>query len=305
MLSFKPIQIEDRETINAFTIPSDFINCDYAFANMYSWRFLYDSEFAVQDGFLFIRFFVTIKKKKQLAYMFPVGNGDLQQAIDYIEKDAQNSGHSLLILGVTPESRKKLELLFPSKFSFSPERDYYDYIYLREDLATFKGKKYQPKRNHINHFKKLYDYEYVPVTNEIMDECKKLEELWYEANTIAENNVSLFNERRSMCSAMNHFDELGLLGGAILVDNKIVAFTYGSPINYWTFGIHIEKADIHYEGIFSVISQEFVKHIPSQYIYVNREEDLGLPGLRKSKLSYHPHLLLEKNMANVKLKIKS
>jgi hypothetical protein len=97
--------------------------------------------------------------------------------------------------------------------------------------------------------------------------------------------------------ALEHFDELGLLGGALVVDDKIIAFTYGSPINYMTFGIHVEKADIRYEGAFSVISQEFAKHIPQQYTYVNREEDLGIPGLRKSKLSYQPYLLLEKNSA--------
>ena len=297
MLIFKPVEIEDKEKITAYTYPGDYHNCDYAFANMCSWRFLYDSEYAIQDGFLFIRFYIEIKERKHVAYMFPVGDGDLQQAIERMEKDSDAQGHSLLILGVTPESQKKLETLFSANFTFIPERDYYDYIYLREDLIALIGKKYQPKRNHINQFKKRYDYVYLPLTKEIIPECRKLEQIWYEANRAEDNNEDLFHERRSMCFAMEHFDELGLVGGAIVVDDKIVAFTYGSPVNHTTFGVHVEKADIRYDGIFSVICQEFAKHIPQQYIFINREEDLGLPGLRKSKLSYHPYLLLEKYSA--------
>ena len=297
MLLFKPIEIADKETITDFTCPSNLQNCDFAFANMCSWRFLYDSEFAVDDHFLYIRFYVEEKGRKRLAYMFPVGDGDLQQAIDCILRDSESSGHSLLILGVTSEAKNKLNLLFPDNFTFIPERDYFDYIYLREDLITLKGKKFQSKRNHIHKFTKQYDYTYVPITQDIVSECMKLEQVWYEANRVDENREDLFHEQRSMNFVMKHFNALDILGGAIVADGKIIAFTYGSPINKNTFGIHVEKADIRYEGIFSLISREFAQHIPQQYIFINREEDLGIAGLRKSKLSYHPTLLLEKNAA--------
>ena len=294
---FKPIQIEDMETITRFTYPSNHLNCDFAFANMYSWRFLYDSEYAIQDQFLFIRFYIERKERKRLAYMFPVGKGDPRQAIHTIEKDAEAHNHPLLILGVTPEEKKTLISLFPNHFNYTPERNYYDYIYLRDDLITLSGKKFQPKRNHINKFKKQYDYTYLPVNHDIIPECKKLEQVWYEANKDEANSENLCHERCSMHFAMEHFDALNLLGGVVVVNDKIIAFTYGSPINQETFGVHVEKADIRYEGVFSVICQEFAKHIPEKYIYINREEDLGIPGLRQSKLSYHPYLLLEKNAA--------
>ena len=297
ILSFKPIQIEDKEEITGYVYPSSHMNCDFAFANMCSWRFLYDSEYAIHDQFLFIRFYIEEKERKRLAYMFPVGHGDLQKAIGFIEKDAKELNRPLLILGVTPDEKKRLISLFPDRFKCIPERDYYDYIYLHEDLITLAGKKFQPKRNHINKFKKLYDYQYMPVTPEIIQECLNLEQVWYEANKDEENNENLFHERCSMRFALAHFEALNLLGGAIVVDHKIIAFTYGSPINHMTFGVHVEKADIRFEGVFSVISQEFARQIPQRYVYVNREEDLGIPGLRKSKLSYHPHLLLEKNAA--------
>ncbi|MDR0700526.1 MAG: phosphatidylglycerol lysyltransferase domain-containing protein [Tannerella sp.] len=297
MLLFKPITVEDKKAITAFTLPGDLPNCDYAFANMCSWSFLYESEYAVMDGFLFVRFYVEEKGKKHLAYMFPAGNGDLKKAITLLEKDAEEMECTLLILGVTPDSKRKLNTLFPDSFTYIMERDYFDYIYLREDLATLKGKKFQPKRNHINKFKKHYEYTYVPVTPDVVCRCMEVERIWCKANMDGKDQRDLAHENSSMSFALRHFEELGLSGGAILVDGKIIAFTYGSPINHRTFGIHVEKADVHYEGVFSVINQEFAFRIPPQYTYINREEDLGLPGLRKSKLSYNPVLILEKNSA--------
>jgi hypothetical protein len=296
-LSFKPIAVEDRKTITSFTHDSEFLNCDFAFANMCSWRFLYDSAYTVTDGFLFIRFYVEEKGKKHSVYMFPLGNGDLRQAIDRIEKDAQTMGFPLMLLGLTPKSLNLLDSLFPGQFIYTPERDYFDYIYHREDLIQLTGKKYQSKRNHINKFKKQYEYAYLPITPDIAPQCMELERTWQKNNIHDKNKKNLLLEQRSMAFAISHFNDLGLLGGVITVNGKIIAFTYGSPVNKYTFGIHVEKADIEYEGIYSVINQEFALQIPEQYNYINREEDLGLPGLRKSKLSYHPAILLEKSTA--------
>ena len=300
MLSFKKITIEDKEAITACTYAGRYQNCDYAFANMCSWHFLYDSEYAISDRFLFIRFHIEDKGHKRLAYMFPVGDGDLKDAIDILEKDAAEMERPLLILGITPESKENMETLFPGLFAFMKERDYFDYIYLREDLTTLKGRKFQSKRNHINKFKNRYNYSFQPISPDIVQQCMEVETLWCKANLNEDDEEDLSHEHQSMVFAMEHFDELGLMGGAIVVDGKIIAFTYGSPINGETFGIHVEKADVSYEGIFSIINQEFASRIPQQYTYINREEDLGIPGLRKSKLSYNPVLLLEKNAAVIR-----
>ena len=297
MLSFKPITINEKEAITAYTRSGNFLNCDFAFSNMCSWRFLYDSEFAIEDDFLFVRFYLGDNNKRRQAYMFPVGNGDLIKAVEKIEKDALESNHPLSILGVTLYGKNKLESLLPGEFTFIPERNYFDYIYQREDLLTLKGKKYQPKRNHINKFMKNYPFTYLPITREMIPECLELEYRWYLANKSGKDVENLRYENRSMIYALNNFDALDLTGGAIKVGNEIVAFSYGSPINHYTFGVHVEKADTRFDGIFSVINREFVARIPEQYIYINREEDLGIPGLRKSKLSYHPAILLEKNTA--------
>jgi len=294
MISFNPITIHDKETITSFTLRSNLRNCDFSFANMCSWRFLYDSEFAIVDGFLLIRFW--IEEKSRLVYMFPIGKGDLSSILHLLEEDSLANGHPLLLLGVTPEVKQELEESFPGTYVFLPERDYFDYIYLREDLALLKGKKYQSKRNHINNFINQYDYEYMPITPEIVPMCLELERKWY-INHTGNEEERLKNEYRSVTYALEHYGELGIIGGAICVEGEIVAFTFGAPINYETFGVHVEKANINYEGAYSIINKEFVSRLPEEYIYINREEDLGVSGLRQSKLSYQPVILLEKYAA--------
>lgn len=298
-IPFKPITLEDKEVITSFTMPSDYRNCDFSFANMCSWRFLYDSEFAVVDGFLLIRFW--IEDKSRVAYMMPLRSEkqteSLQYAIELLEADSLEQGHPLCMLGITPDAKEALEHVLPGGFFYIPERDYFDYIYLRENLALLKGKKYQSKRNHINNFKKQYTYEYIPITPEIVPQCLLLECQWYKSNHTEEDEEELSDERRSLTYALHHFDTLGLIGGAIRVAGEIVAFSFGAPVNHNTFAVHVEKADIRYDGAYTVINQEFASHLPEKFIYVNREEDLGIEGLRRAKLSYNPILLLEKSAA--------
>lgn len=291
-ISFKPITIDDKEIITSFTMPSDYRNCDFSFANMCSWRFFYDSEYAVAGGFLLIRFW--IEEKSRLAYMMPIGQGDLSHAISLLEEDSLRHGHPLCMLGVTPDAKEELEKILSNQFYYISERNYFDYIYNREDLILLKGKKYQSKRNHINNFKKQYTYEYISITPDIVAQCLELECKWLRANHTEEDDEELTDERRSLTYDLRHFENLGLMGGAIRVDNQIVAFSLGAPINHNTFGVHVEKADIHYDGVFTLINQEFASHLPEQYLYINREEDLGIAGLRQAKMSYNPAILLEK-----------
>ena len=295
-IPFKPIELGDKATITSFTLASDYQNCDFSFANMCSWRFLYDSEFAVVNDFLLIRF--KIENKSRFAYMMPVGEGNLAAAIQLLEEDSLRHGHPLCLLGVTPIAKQRLEKLTLGGFYYIPERDYFDYVYLREDLATLRGKRYQAKRNHVHHFMNYYEYQYISLSDDIVQRCLELEAKWYKSNGGgSEDEEGLSNERHSITYALSHFKELGLRGGAIEVEGEIVAFTFGAPINHNTFGVHVEKADVHFEGAYTIINKEFASRLPEQYIYVNREEDLGLPGLRQAKLSYHPAILLEKNVA--------
>ena len=289
MIPFKDITLADKDTITSFTMKSDRRNCDLSFSNLCSWRFLYDTQFAVVDNFLVFKFWAG----EQLAYMMPVGTGDLKAVLWELIEDARKENQHFCMLGVCSNMRADLEAILPEQFTFTEDRDYADYIYLRSDLSTLKGKKFQAKRNHINRFRNTYpDYEYTPITPDRIQECLDLEAEWCKVNN-CDQQEGTGNERRALIYALHNFEALGLTGGILHV-------TFGMPINHETFGVHVEKADTSIEGAYAMINYEFANRIPEQYIYINREEDLGIEGLRKAKLSYQPATILEKYMACLK-----
>ena len=295
MISFKDIELKDKDLITSYTMKSPRRNCDLSFSNLCSWRFLYNTQYAILDGFLILKFWAEDK----LVYMMPIGNGDLKKVLDAMIEDSKYEKEQFCMLGVCSGMCEELKEIMPDRFHFEADRDYTDYLYLRTDLATLAGKKFQSKRNHVNKFRKTYNYEYVPLTPDRIPECMELEAEWCKMNNCNQHEGT-GNERRALIYALQNFDALGLTGGILHVDGKIAAFTFGMLINEDTFGVHVEKADTRIDGAYAMINYEFANHIPEQYTYLNREEDLGIEGLRKAKLSYQPTILLEKYMAFLK-----
>lgn len=294
-MEFKDITLQDKAIIQSITLESTRQNCDLSFSNLFSWKFLYHTKYALINGFLVFRFYAN----GELSYMAPIGKGNFKNVLTEMLEDANNQGQPFQMLGVCSWMKADIEAVMSGSFEFISDRDYADYLYLREDLATLKGKKFQSKRNHINKFKKNYpDYEYLPLTRELIPECLELEAKWCKANNCQEE-VALQAERQALTCSFKHFEELGLRGGVLHVNGQIVAFTFGMPINYETFDVSVEKADTSIDGAYTMINNEFANHIPEQYIYINREEDLGLEGLRKAKLSYNPVIILEKCVATL------
>lgn len=292
-IPFRPITLNARSEIMCYTLSGPYRNCDFAFANMYSWQFLYRSEYAVVEDTLFIRFYLDGRRP---AYMIPRGTRPLRESIALLRADASALGHTLCLLGISEEGRAAIDDACPGEFRFVVERDYADYIYLREELAALSGKRFQPKRNHINQFLKKYpDYRYLPLTSELVAECLRFEDEWLASQSGSGEDLSF--ERQAITRALTRFDDLELSGGTLWVGGRLVAFTYGSPITDDTFGVHVEKADASFEGAYAMINREFARTLPAAYRYVNREEDLGIPGLRQAKLSYHPFRLQEKMAA--------
>ena len=167
-------------------------------------------------------------------------------------------------------------------FAFESDRALEDYVYNAEDLRNLTGRRYQPKRNHINRFMSEYpDFRYENLTRDRFAACMQLEREWRRAH---EGHTSeLCAEQRAMQRAFDHFEELEMLGGCIYVGDKLVAFTFGSAVNEHTFDTHVEKADTDYAGAFTIINKLFAEHLPERFTLINREEDLGLDGLRTSR----------------------
>jgi hypothetical protein len=229
--------------------------------------------------------------------MFPIGKGNMKNILNVLIADTKLEEIPFCMFGLCLDMVTELEGIMPDKFTFIANRDNADYIYLREDLATLKGKKYQPKRNHINKFKEKYLYEYVPITSDNVRDCWQVEIEWKKAKGLTTHNKEADDEHQAILYALKHFDKLGLMGGALYINGTIVAFTYGMPINHEIFGVNVEKADNHIVGAYSTINYEFANRIPETYIYINREEDLGIEGLRKAKLSYYPVNVFDKYTA--------
>lgn len=290
MIDFHPLTIADKDAIRAQVWPTTCRNCDLNFMNLLSWRFRYDTETALHRGWLLFRF----RANGHLAYQIPVGVGSYDDILPELMADAEAQGHPFLMLGVCEHLLPTLESALPGHFYATADRGYADYLYSRESLATLAGKKLQSKRNHVNRFVKAHpDYVYAPLTPADFDDCCRLVDRWRRAK-LAEGVVPDDDEWRSMHTVFRHWEALDGLGGTIRLGGQLVAFTYGAPINHDTFDICLEKADVEVDGAYAIIHRDFVSHLPSSYVLVNREEDLGIEGLRRAKLSYHPSLLLQK-----------
>lgn len=291
MIDFHPVRIEDRATIERYTMPSGIYNCDLSFTNMFCWQGVYHSAWAEIDGYLVIRFHIGGGEK--IGYMQPVGRGDFAPIIPALREDAHAHGQRLRIIGLTDEGREMIRNMHAGMFAFESDRALEDYVYNADDLRNLPGRRYQPKRNHINRFTAEHpDYRYEQLTRDRFAECMALEREW--RHTHGGHTSELCAEQRAMQQAFDHFEALGILGGCIYVGDRLAAFTYGSAVNDHTFDTHVEKADTDYDGAFTIINKLFAEHLPERFTMINREEDLGLDGLRRAKLSYHPAVIQHK-----------
>lgn len=296
-IPFRLLQLDDKHLVQRYTFQTTCRNCDLNFMNLCSWQFRYHTEVAEWNGWLVFRFYAD----GHLAYMLPLGSGRLDEVLQAMRADAQQMGHPFLMLGVCECFLGDLDRALPGYFNFVNHRAYSDYVYDRESLATLAGKKLQPKRNHVNRFFRTYpSAEYRDLTSDLIPACMALEQRWMEQKEGYADNPVYAEERRSMAFVFKHWNELDGRGGALFVDGNMVAFTYGAPINHDTFDVCVEKADVNYEGAFAAINREFVRRLPGQFTLVNREEDLGVEGLRKAKESYQPAFLLHKHAAMAK-----
>jgi hypothetical protein len=186
-------------------------------------------------------------------------------------------------------------------FAVEEDPDQQDYVYLSKDLIDLKGKKYDGKRNHLNYFLRTYSFSYEKMSKKHFEQCMELNDVWCkEKKRESELFPNIECEAEVVKEALANFDFLELTGGVILVNGKIKAFAIGEKLTEDTAVVHIEKADPSIRGLSQLINREFVRNEWSNFKYINREQDMGHPGLRKAKMSYHP-VKLEKKF-NIMLK---
>ena len=289
-IKFHPVTVADKPLFEYYMLSSEEQNCDLNFANIFCWSNTYHSEVAEAEGFLVIRF----ESGGAKSYMQPVGNGDRRVILELLRQDAFAMRTPLRLYGLSREWRDFLEEHYPSEFAFDVPPALYDYIYRTEDLARLQGRKYQPKRNHLNRFIAQNDWRVEPLSHKNINDCLALNDKWLSMREVGESELA---EQQALRCALDNIDILHLRGLVLYANGVPIAFSYGTPITNKTFCTHIEKYDAEVEGAATMINRLMAQSLEEEFEFINREDDLGLEGLRFAKMSYHPSLLLEKHAA--------
>lgn len=291
MLDFKKPVIEDKQWVDRCLENVKSYNCEYTFGNIFLWSTSYSTTICKYKDFMLCRW----GRGKDLKYSVPIGSGDFKEAVEVLMADAKENDIPFTIYGVTEYYKELLEEYFPGKFTYQYDEGYNDYIYSVEKMAELRGKKYHSKRNHITNFKKNNpDWSFEIIDDKNISECIDLHSEWINEHQDEEDYSYEFE---AVLKAFENYDKLKLVGGVIRVDGKVIAYTLGERHSDKLFVTHFEKAPAQMQGAYPIINQEFTKNCLMGYEYVNREEDLGIEGLRKAKQSYYPEIFLEKCVA--------
>lgn len=294
MMNFKDITIESLPEIRKYLNKSGNRGCTFCVGNNIVWNIDDKMKYTIIGDTVVYR----IIRSQHVLYTLAELTADFKTIIEEIVADSKEVGKKLRITELSDPMVQELKKDFPDMFEIKYNRNGSDYVYLVENLIKLSGKKYHGKKNHINKFKKLYEYVYEPITPENIVECKNMAEKWRKERD--PESESLMDEKCALLKALKYYEQLHFTGGLIRIDGEVVAFTFGEQITEDTFVTHFEKAFDSIEGLYSMINQQFAMNALSEYKYVNREEDMGLEGLRKAKLSYKPEFLVDKYIAVLK-----
>ena len=301
-MEFKDITLQDRDWMRQLLAYSDNRATEFNFTVLYIWRDIMRSRVCRVGDWLVVRFFPQGAPAPM--YLFPQGRGteeELKGVLECCMEDARQNGHLFLMASVQESQKGILENLYPDRFVFEPNRNYYDYIYSAEDLTFLRGKKFQSKRNFVSRFKKQEGWSYEPISKANLKECAAMSISWC-AKYGCGKDPSMASESCSVKNALKDFEELGLMGGLLRLNGQVIAFTIAEITSSDTLLVHIEKAYGDIVGAYPAIANEFLRNsivVDGQtgelsVKYINREDDAGDLGLREAKMQYHPLFLLEK-----------
>lgn len=296
MLDFNPISLEHRQLIHQNMYEANGYGCEYSFANLYLWG---DQRMAMIGSTPVI----LTRYGKWYSYLLPQCK-DRFSLLQILREDAHERNIPFRIFGLTAEDKNTLESAYPGEFRFRSLRDSYDYVYDIVRLTGLHGKKLQAKRNHCNRFEQDYpDYRVLPLTQETLPLCRAFAKSWYEEHLAMHPYSDMTEEQSALNKAFDNFSQLQMEGIAIDTPDGIVAFSMGNRIRKDTFDVNFEKALAEINGAYPMVNREFARRIHAKYpevCFLNREDDMGIEGLRKAKESYYPDTLLEKIVAEEK-----
>lgn len=291
MMELHPVTLTDKSWIDPLVWAEGSSSADFNFGNIYLW----DRSFHQLVGAFGDRVIVLPCYEGTPFFAYPVGTGDLEPVLAEMARYAGEKGFPFVLRGVTKEHLPALQALYPG-LSVESERPLWDYIYSAEKLQTLSGKHLHGKRGHIHRFEAEYDWRFDPMTEADFPECLALLDRWISENP-EDLEAGAADERMAIERSFESFGPLGLTGGVLRVSGGLAAFTLGEPVCAHTFVVHFEKARSDINGAYPMVNREFVRLIRERYPeirWINREDDMGLDSLRRSKESYHPDHMVEK-----------
>ncbi len=286
MIDFQKLDLRHIPLLKAYFSCVTTRLCDTTLGGAVMWRKGFDTDFALVEDILFLR---SRPDEKSTAFTVPLGN--FQRGVELLKEHCNQTGEPLRFCSVAEEDKHRLLALLPD-FSATASRDWFDYLYQSEKLSTLAGKKLAGQRNHRNFFLKTHtDWCFEEITDENLAQVKAFFDGFCQENQ--KDSRYFYHEVDAVHEVLENRRAYGFVGGVIRAEGKICAFSFGERIGDTLF-VHIEKADRNVRGAYQMMVSEFVRHFAGDAEFVNREEDVGDPGLRYAKESYHPHALLAK-----------
>jgi hypothetical protein len=287
---FKGIAIEDRDILSRALQQYQPETSEWTFTNLFIWRSHYGLAWTLLDDCIVI---LAEHERPSVYAMQPIGRASRGRVgltlLEWLKKERQ----------IVSPCIERADKRFVAELSGIPglfieqTRDHFDYVYLRDDLAHLGGNKYRSKRNHINKVQRTYTFSYEPLEKRHLEACLLLQLKWCQARR-CEEDLNLLGEWEAIREILANFPALDLQGGVVIIDGNVEAFTLGELLNDQTAVIHIEKANPEIAELYTVVNQQCAEKCWGNIRYINREQDLGIPGLREAKTSYHPHHMEEK-----------
>ena len=303
------VTLEDREYLESFFHGFDYRTSGLSYTSVFMWREINAISWKQIGDYLCMTAADNLDPALDDTFMFPpltrTGGYDpesLRRTI-FEAKDAfEEKGLPFTMKLIPFHMLEIFSEAIPGKLNFEADRANFDYVYDTKDLIELKGRDYHSKKNHLNFFLANYEYEYGKLSPDMTDEVMKFVHEFNERKNLEDphERVLLNFEERAMHDVLLNLDTVGYLSGAIRIDGKIEAISIGGKIGTKTVVVHAEKANTDYRGLYQAINNEFCRAMASNVKRINREEDMGIPGLRKAKLSYKPVRLIEKYTITLK-----
>jgi hypothetical protein len=290
VITFKDIELKDKALFDQYFAARNYESSESTFTDLFIWRNSDQLKYTMIQDYLCI----VAKYRHLYPYAFSplcMGEGTYDKVLPVLADCFHSEGFPLVLKAVTEDRKREMEEALPGKLIFCEDRSNYDYVYSTKELIELKGKKFRQKRNHINKFKKSYEYQYEALNDTNLSECLDTELVWISGK---EGDESILEEKRAVYDILTNYRALKVTGGVLRINGSVQAFTLGELLNPNMAVTHIEKANTDYDGSFPIMNQLFTAkawfHIP----YINREEDMGIQGMRKAKESYHPVRMIKK-----------